>query len=133
MNIATLRNSILYVIISLLSIMVIGWAWLYVNTTAISRSEIISNLPQGLHRSDVETYLMKFPDEFTYEERERYSKVPIFPWAESEKGIYTITFRNIRERWWSPALGSNLVVRIGISVDEKVTQVDMYTYGSGYL
>lgn len=89
----------------------------------ITREIIYEALPIGSSEEEAKSYLLDIAENVRFITPESDTSIGKYTWTESEIGYYIGGIDNVRTRWWKPSLGLQLVIRVGISTERKVTQV----------
>lgn len=91
-------------------------------------------LPQGSSREMAEAYIANLGVEPIWRPRDPAdAAISDFPWSEEDIGVLdTGIIRNVRSKWWMPSFGKVMIIHIGISADDKVTELDFQEFLSGW-
>ncbi|MBL4821750.1 MAG: hypothetical protein JKY98_12290 [Gammaproteobacteria bacterium] len=90
-------------------------------------------LPVGSTEQEVKSYLVEIAGTYQFVTRETDPvMVPAYPWQDTDVGYYVAGIEKVRSRWWLPSFGGIMRVRVGISSDGQVTQVDITGARTGF-
>lgn len=89
-------------------------------------------LPEGTSRDAAEAYLMSIGARTAWHPKERNDyETRDFPWSDEEVGVLTGVVRGVHSKWWFPFFGKDMIIDVGISEDNKVTELQIEEFLGG--